>query len=113
MPGLSRESLYKALSGHCNPTLETVLKVIGALGLKLRAEAAPDSAAAGKGAPGTLGARPFSRTSTGTRGGLARPDRRGQIAQGDPAPLSSPAHCARAPSATLTGNLPEPSQNPQ
>ena len=51
--GLSRESLYKALSGDRNPTLETVLKVIGALGLKLRAEAAPDSAAAGKGAPGT------------------------------------------------------------
>ena len=51
--GLSRESLYKALSGDRNPTLETVLKVIGALGLKLRAEAAPDSAAAGQGAPGT------------------------------------------------------------
>ena len=36
-----------------HPTLKTVLKVIGALRLKLRAEAAPDSAAAGKGAPGT------------------------------------------------------------
>ena len=30
--GLSRESLYKALSGDHNPTLETVLRVIGALG---------------------------------------------------------------------------------
>ncbi len=37
--GLSRESLYKALSGNRNPTLETVLKVVHALGLKLRAEA--------------------------------------------------------------------------
>ena len=39
MRGLSRESLYKALSGERNPTLDTVLRVIGALGLKLRAEA--------------------------------------------------------------------------
>ena len=31
--GLSRESLYKALSGDRNPTLGTVLRVIGALGL--------------------------------------------------------------------------------
>ena len=30
--GLSRESLYKALSGDRNPTLATVLRVIGALG---------------------------------------------------------------------------------
>jgi probable addiction module antidote protein len=36
--GLSRESLYKALSGERVPTFETVLKVIGALGLTLRAE---------------------------------------------------------------------------
>ena len=40
--GLSRESLYKALSGERNPSLDTVLRVVGALGLKLRAEAAPD-----------------------------------------------------------------------
>ena len=39
--GLSRESLYKALSGERNPTLGTVLRVVAALGLKLRAEAAP------------------------------------------------------------------------
>ncbi|MGB5086549.1 MAG: addiction module antidote protein [Methylocystis silviterrae] len=33
--GLSRESLYKALSADGNPELVTVLKVIKALGLKL------------------------------------------------------------------------------
>ena len=48
--GLSRESLYKALSGGRNPSLDTVLRVIGALGLKLRAEAVLDSDAAGQGA---------------------------------------------------------------
>ncbi|MEX0725317.1 MAG: addiction module antidote protein [Planctomycetaceae bacterium] len=37
--GLSRESLYKALSGERSPSFETILKVIGALGLKLHAEA--------------------------------------------------------------------------
>ena len=42
--GLSRESLYKALSGERNPTLDTVLRVVGALGLKLRAETVVDSA---------------------------------------------------------------------
>ncbi len=36
--GLSRESLYKALSGERTPGFDTVLKVVGALGLKLRAE---------------------------------------------------------------------------
>lgn len=39
--GLSRESLYKALSGSRNPSLNTILKVVDALGLKLRAEVAP------------------------------------------------------------------------
>ena len=39
--GLSRESLYKALSGDRVPNFDTVLRVVGALGLKLRAEAAP------------------------------------------------------------------------
>jgi len=38
--GLSRESLYKALSGDRNPSFETVLKVIQALGLRLHAEPA-------------------------------------------------------------------------
>ena len=33
--GLSRESLYKALSADGNPEFSTVLKVIGALGFKL------------------------------------------------------------------------------
>jgi probable addiction module antidote protein len=36
--GLSRESLYKALSGERSPDFDTVLKVIGALGIGLRAE---------------------------------------------------------------------------
>jgi probable addiction module antidote protein len=37
--GLSRESLYKALSGERSPSFETILKVIEALGLKLHATA--------------------------------------------------------------------------
>lgn len=37
--GLSRESLYKALSGERAPGFDTILKVITALGLKLHAEA--------------------------------------------------------------------------
>lgn len=36
--GLSRESLYKALSGERTPGFDTILKVIDALGLKLHAE---------------------------------------------------------------------------
>lgn len=36
--GLSRESLYKALSGNRTPGFDTVLKVIHALGLRLHAE---------------------------------------------------------------------------
>lgn len=35
--GLSRESLYKALSGEGNPEFATVMKVIKALGLRLHA----------------------------------------------------------------------------
>ena len=38
--GLSRESLYKALSTNGNPSLATVLKVAKALGLRLHAQAA-------------------------------------------------------------------------
>ena len=38
--GLGRESLYKALSPSGNPELATVLKVMRALGLRLRASAA-------------------------------------------------------------------------
>ena len=37
--GLSRESLYKALSGERSPGFDTILKVMRALGLKLHAEA--------------------------------------------------------------------------
>src|SRR6266567_8932356 len=37
--GLSRESLYKALSGERIPGFDTILKIVAALGLKLHAEA--------------------------------------------------------------------------
>ncbi|WP_318556473.1 addiction module antidote protein [Geobacter anodireducens] len=37
--GLSRESLYKALSGERVPSFDTILKIIATLGLKLHAEA--------------------------------------------------------------------------
>jgi probable addiction module antidote protein len=37
--GLSRESLYKALSGERSPSFETILKVVRAIGLRLHAEA--------------------------------------------------------------------------
>lgn len=36
--GLSRESLYKALSGKRSPGFDTILKVVDALGLKLHAQ---------------------------------------------------------------------------
>lgn len=39
--GLSRESLYKALSGQRNPSFETILKVLAALGLHLRVNTTP------------------------------------------------------------------------
>jgi probable addiction module antidote protein len=35
--GLSRESLYKALSGERNPDFDTILRVVEALGLELHA----------------------------------------------------------------------------
>src|SRR3569832_838749 len=41
--GLSRESLYKALSGERSPDFETILKVVGALGLELHAMVARQS----------------------------------------------------------------------
>jgi probable addiction module antidote protein len=53
--GVSRESLYRALSGERTPGFDTILKVVRALGLKLHAEAAyvadhvqPDAAADGR-----------------------------------------------------------------
>jgi probable addiction module antidote protein len=39
--GLSRESLYKALSAEGNPEFATVMKVVRALGLRLHASVAP------------------------------------------------------------------------
>ena len=47
--GLSRESLYKALSGERSPGFDTILRVIEALGLKLHAQAV--LTAAQQGAP--------------------------------------------------------------
>lgn len=38
--GLSRESLYKALSENGNPSFATMLKIAKALGLRLHAQAA-------------------------------------------------------------------------
>ena len=38
--GLSRESLYKALSGDRAPNFDTILKVVAALGLSLHAKPA-------------------------------------------------------------------------
>ena len=48
---------YKALSGERNPALDTVLRVVGALGLKSCAEPALDSDAAeqGAGSPNHMG----------------------------------------------------------
>jgi len=43
--GLSRESLYKALSGDRSPAFDTILKVVGALGLQLHAGPAQNSMA--------------------------------------------------------------------
>jgi probable addiction module antidote protein len=37
--GLSRESLYKALSGERSPGFDTILKVVAALGVQLHAGA--------------------------------------------------------------------------
>lgn len=37
--GLSRESLYQALSGDRSPSFDTILKVVEALGLSLHAKA--------------------------------------------------------------------------
>lgn len=50
--GLSRESLYKALSGERNPGFETILKVVDALGLELHAKVARDKLGASAGRRG-------------------------------------------------------------
>ncbi len=44
--GLGRESLYKSLSADGNPELATILKVVGALGLRLHAIPKDDNKAA-------------------------------------------------------------------
>ena len=49
--GVSRESLYKALSGERTPAFDTILKVMAALGLKLHAEAVYIPNHAQQGAP--------------------------------------------------------------
>ena len=59
--GLSRESLYKALSGERSPGFDTILKVIEALGLRLHAEAAYRTKSA---APKSGGATRRKRVST-------------------------------------------------
>lgn len=41
--GLSRESLYKALSGERTPNFDTILKVITALGLQLHVDVSSKS----------------------------------------------------------------------
>lgn len=49
--GVSRESLYKALSGERTPGFDTVLKVISALGLTLHPEVARIQSPAQQDAP--------------------------------------------------------------
>jgi probable addiction module antidote protein len=43
--GVNRQALYTALSENGNPTLETLLKVLSALGVKLKCEAVSAQAA--------------------------------------------------------------------
>ena len=43
--GVNRQALYTALSENGNPTLETLLKVMSALGIRLKCEANFDKAA--------------------------------------------------------------------
>ena len=56
--GLSRESLYKALSGARSPDFDTILRVVGALGLQLHAGAMSRS-------PASAVARGGSRSDPG------------------------------------------------
>lgn len=43
--GVNRQALYTALSENGNPTLETLLKVLAAMGVRLRCETAKAAAA--------------------------------------------------------------------
>ena len=40
--GLSRQGLYKAIGKNGNPSFETVMKIVGAFGVRLSAQAAAD-----------------------------------------------------------------------
>ena len=44
--GVNRQALYTALSENGNPTLETLLKVMTALGIRLKCEAVEEAKAA-------------------------------------------------------------------
>ena len=91
--GLSRESLYKALSGERSPDFETILKVVGALGLELHAKVGREDVDAGariaerqsSAKPPVKAARPTAGTAapgarrgtraTSARGGHSKPRR--------------------------------------
>lgn len=60
--GVSRESLYKALSGERTPSFETVLKIIDALGLSLHCHAHGEARAARAGAEGKTRERLTARS---------------------------------------------------
>jgi len=51
--GLSRESLYRALSPEGNPEMATFLKVVRAMGIHLHATATENPAPPGAGRPAT------------------------------------------------------------
>ncbi len=82
--GLSRESLYKALSGERSPDFATILKVVGALGLELHAKVAPDDSDT----TGTTGGRqsaakpPVEAASAGARRGAGAPQSRSSGSDG-------------------------------
>jgi len=69
--GLSRESLYKALSGERSPDFGTILKVAGALGLELHAKVAADSADLPASGKGRL-AKPPAKAATAAEAGARR-----------------------------------------
>ena len=58
--GLSRESLYKALSGDRSPSFDTILKVISALGLQLSASVKESAIVEDVSEPATQGQRTHS-----------------------------------------------------
>jgi probable addiction module antidote protein len=79
--GLSRESLYKALSGERSPDFETILKVVSALGLELHAKVARESLDVAGGRAGEPSAKPPVKAA---RGGTAAGARRGARAWSSP-----------------------------